>query len=90
MKLKENFALRQVAGTWVVLPLAEATLDFNGMLTLNETGLLLWRLLEKGTTKDDMAKALTDEYEVTLEQALADVDDYLAMLGNAGCVDFED
>lgn len=87
MKIKENFALRQVAGTWVVLPLAEATLDFNGMLTLNESGLMLWHLLEKGSDKESLAKALTEEYEVTFEQALADVTEFVDKLEKAGCIE---
>ena len=87
MKIKENFALRQVAGTWVVLPLAEATLDFNGMLTLNESGLMLWHLLEKGSDKESLAKALTEEYEVTFEQAFADVAEFVDKLEKAGCIE---
>ena len=87
MKVKENFALRQVAGTWVVLPLASATLNFNGMLTLNETGCMLWNLLKQGSTRETLATALTDEYDVTFEQALADVDEYLNKLDKAGCIE---
>ena len=88
MKIKDNFALRQVAGTWVVLPLAAATLNFNGMLTLNESGCMLWNLLKQGSTREALATALTDEYEVTFEQALADVDEYLNKLDKAGCIEF--
>ena len=87
MKIKENFALRQVAGTWVVLPLAEETLNFNGMLTLNETGVFLWHLLEKGSTREDLATALTNEYEVSFEDVLTDVDAYLARLKQVGCLE---
>ena len=87
MKIKENFALRQVAGTWVVLPLADATVDFTGMLTLNETGLVLWNLLKEETTREALATALTEEYDVTYEQALADVDTFIAKLNKVGCVE---
>ena len=87
MKIKENFALRQVAGAWVVLPLADATIDFTGMLTLNETGLMLWNLLNEETTAQDLAKALTEEYDVTLEQAQTDVDAFIAKLSKAGCIE---
>lgn len=87
MKLKENFVLRQVAGSWVVLPLGAASVDFNGMLTLNESGAMLWRVLEQGGGRDALADALTGEYDVSREEALADVDAYLNKLINAGCVD---
>ena len=80
MKIKENLVLRQVAGTWIVLPTAAKVLDFNGMLTLNETGLFLWRMLEQGSTREEMATALSGEYEVEFDEALADVDEYLEKL----------
>ena len=59
MKIKKNFTLRQVAGTWVVLPLSSATVDFTGMLTLNDTGIVLWNMLENDTTREAMAKTPT-------------------------------
>ena len=87
MKISDKFVLRQVAGEWIVLPVAEKTVNFNGMLTLNETGLILWKLLEQGSTREALAQALTDEYDVTNEQALADVDEYLGKLERAGCLE---
>ena len=89
MKIKENFVLRQVASSWVVLPLAEATLDFNGMLTLNESGLLLWNRLEKGCTKEELLAALTEEYDVSDDEALADIDEFLEKLKKVGCIDVQ-
>ncbi len=87
MKINENFVLRQIADTWVVLPLGDATLDFNGMITLNETGSLLWNLLEKGCEKADLVNGLLDEYDVTEEQASADVEVFLNKLRNIDCLE---
>ena len=87
MKLKENLVLRQVAKTWVVLPLGNATLDFNGLLTLNESGVLLWKALEQHGSREALANVLTKEYNVSPENALADVDDFLNKLASAGCVE---
>lgn len=87
MKIKENFVLRKVAGAWVVLPLGSATLDFNGMLTINESGLLLWRLLEVGKGPEDMVEALLAAYDVDRETATADVEEFLNKLIQAGCVE---
>ena len=47
MKLSKDFVLRQVAATWVVLPLKSDTLDFNGMIRLNDSGAMLWKCLEQ-------------------------------------------
>jgi len=87
MKIKENLVLRQVADTWTVLPLGKDIINFDGMLTLNETGAMLWQLLEKGAEKADLVAALTAEYDVTAEQAAADIDAYIEKLNSAGCLE---
>ena len=87
MKVKEDFFLRQVAGTWVVLPVGEATAKFNGMLSLNETGAMLWKLLETGADKQLLLDAMTAEYAVSPEVALKDIEGFLAKLEKAGCLD---
>lgn len=87
MKVKGNYALRQVAKTWVVMPLGLTTLDLNGMLTLNETGALMWKALEQGGDKEAMIRALTGEYNVSRERAAADVDRFLGKLADAGVLE---
>ena len=87
MKLKKDFVLRQVAGAWVVLPLGEMTVNFDGMLTLNGTGALLWKSLEAGADREALADALTNEYEVSRQQALEDVDAFVQKLRAAGCME---
>lgn len=87
MKIKDSFALRQVAGTWVVLPLAETALDFNGMLTLNESGVVLWKRLLEGCDHAALIGALTAEYEVSAEEAQKDVDAFLEKLYQIGCIE---
>lgn len=87
MKLKENYVLRQVADTWVVLPVGSALADFNGMMTLNASGALLWKAMEQGADRDKLASVLTSEYIVSLEQAQNDVDEFLEKLQMAGCLE---
>ena len=85
--LKDGFVLRQVADTWVVLPLGDAAVDFSGMLTLNESGAMLWRVLEQGASREELVAALLDEYEVSRQQAMADMDAFLNKLLQAGCLE---
>ena len=89
MKIKKNFALQEVAGNFVVLPLSTETLNFNGLITLNESGVTLYRMLEGGSTYEDMASALTREYNVSYEQALSDTREFVDVLVAAGCIDEE-
>ena len=37
MKIKDDFVLRKVADSYVVVPVNSLTLDFNGIINLNET-----------------------------------------------------
>lgn len=89
MKIKENLVLRQVADTWVVLPIAEATANFDGMLRLNETGAILWQALEKGSSREALAELLTGEFHVSVQQALEDADAFIQKLMEIGCIESE-
>ncbi len=87
MKIKDDFVLRRVANTWTVLPLSAEVLNFDGMLTLNESGAMLWNVLIKGADFDMLVDALLNEYDVTREQALADAEEFLNMLKSVGCIE---
>lgn len=86
MRIKEGYVLRQVADLWVVLPLAEETVNFNGMIKLNECGALLWKELERGCELDGLVDAVLAEYRVTREQARTDVAGFLEKLSEVGCL----
>ena len=66
-----------MAEAWVVLPLAAENLNFNGMLTLNETDSLLWKALDQGSDREALVDALTAEYAMDRDTALSDVDEFL-------------
>lgn len=86
MKIKEGFVLREVAGNFVVLPVGQASVNLNGMLSLSESGVLLWRELEKGSDRDALCDLLLEKYDVSRDEALSDVDAFLASLLKIGCI----
>ena len=67
MRIKTDYILRVVAGTNVVLPIGEATVKFNGMLTLNGSGVMLWQQLEKETSFEDLVALLCEKYDGRVE-----------------------
>ena len=77
MKIKDNFILRKVADSYVVVPVGKLTLDFNGIITLNETGAFLFELLQKGADREALIDRLLAAYDVTPARAAADVDVFL-------------
>lgn len=79
MKLKNGFVLREVAGETVVVPV-EADLNFNGMITLNEAAKVLWGVLEKETTAEELVDAILAEFDVDRATAQNDVDAFIQKL----------
>ena len=87
MKIKEGFIVRTVAGSNIVLPIGEQTVAFDGIMTINETGMFLWKLLIKGAEREELVKAILDEYEVTEQIASRYVDLFIEKLVGAGLVE---
>ena len=77
MKIKEGFLLREIAGKHVVVPIGEATLDFNGMMSLNETGAFLFEKLIEGASEEQLIEDLISTYDVERELAKKDVEDFI-------------
>ena len=59
---------------------------FNGYITLNETSAFLWELMKQPQTAEQLAQSLTEQYDVTYTQALADVKEMLHTLVTRGIV----
>ncbi len=80
MKLKDGFILKNVAENYIVVPVEGELVDLNAMITTTETGALLWKLLENGADREELYKAITDEYDVDVETAKRDVEDFINQL----------
>lgn len=87
MKIKEGYLLRQVAGSNIVVPVGEGSMDFSGVITLNDTGAFLWQQLEKDMTKEQLLEKLTAEYDVEESTAKQDIDDFAKKLREAGLIE---
>lgn len=77
MKIKEGFILRQIADSYVVVPVGQATIDFNGMMNLNETGAFLFQKMIEGTTKERLLSDMLAEYDVDKDKAQKDIDAFV-------------
>lgn len=84
MKLKDGFVLRTVGTNHLVVPVGAQTVDFRCLITLNETGAFLWQQLQQERQAEELTAALLEEYEVSAEQAAADVAAFVAKLQEAG------
>lgn len=84
MKIKEGFILRNVAGNNVVVPIGHNSVDFNGMISLNDTGAFLFEKMLQDISREDLIKAVVEEYEIDEELAKTDVDNFIEKVKGEG------
>lgn len=73
MKIIEGFRLRKLGKEHIIIGEGQQQVNFNKMVSLNETASYLWYKLEgRDFTVEDMADLLCEEYEVDRELALED------------------
>ena len=84
MKIKDGFVLRKVADTYVVVAVGAEAKKHNVMITLNETGSLLWNKLTEGTDEEGLVNAILEEYDIDKETAAKDVSAFLAKITGEG------
>lgn len=87
MNIKKGFISRQVAGSNVVVATGEQSKNFNGVIKLNESGMILWNVLVGGAEKSDLVDALLAEYDIDRVTAEKDVDKFVGELRDAGALD---
>lgn len=87
MKRLEEFISREVMGTHVLMPVGATTQKFSGMILTTETGAFIWEHIEDVSSAQEMAELLTQEFEVSREEALADVEALFAQFKAAGWIE---
>ena len=87
MKIKEGFVKRQVAGQNIVIALGEANKSFNGMINLNDSGSLIWDMLQSGCEREDIISAMLEEYDVEKDIVERDVDTFIESLKKANAIE---
>ena len=87
MKIKKDFILKKIAGSYIVVPVRQEAVDFSGIIKLSESGAFLWELLEKGAEKEDLVAKLLDEYLVDEATAQTDVDRFIDRINEAGLLE---
>ena len=81
MKLVNGFVIKTVGGKWVAVATSEAALRFKGMMVLNDTAKVIFsKLIEGETTSKELVLLITEQFDVSPEQAEGDVNSLLSKL----------
>lgn len=85
MKIRNGFILREMCGENIVAAEGLEHINFNKLISLNESAAYLWKeLVGKEFTTEDMAELLIVRYGIDKELALKDSAALCAAWQNAG------
>ena len=85
MKIKKGFELREVCGEHIIVAYGKENIDFNKVISLNESASYLWKnIVDKDFTAETLASLLQQEYEVDAETASRDAKALLDEWTNVG------
>ncbi|MBO7120081.1 MAG: PqqD family protein [Bacteroidaceae bacterium] len=88
MKIKKGFELREVCGEHIIVAYGRENIDFNKVISLNESATLLWKnIVDKDFNASTLADLLCKEYEVDAETAKRDAQALLDEWTNVGLVE---
>ena len=79
MKIKDNYIAKRVLDNDIVIDITGAT---KNLIKLNETAAFMFEKLKEGISLEELTKALTNEYEVDLDTASKDVNEFVEQLKN--------
>lgn len=90
VKIKPGFVLRKVGQAFMVMPTGPRMKEYQGMITLNETGAFLFKEVQKeGATKQKLIDACIAEYSATPEEATKAVDAFILQCAECGLMERE-
>ena len=69
MKIKDGFVKQQMGDKFIVVSSGDLSKEFHGMIELNATAADIWDLVSQGFTFSDVAKKLSEKYNIELSKA---------------------
>ena len=84
MKTKGEYVLREIGGDFILVPIGTTAMNMNGLITVDEVGVLIWKGLDSGKSEKEILEEILNEYEVSEDVARADLREFLEKLKKAG------
>jgi hypothetical protein len=73
MKIKKGYILKSVSDKYVVVPVGEEAIHFNGLITLNRSGKFLFEAMKEVSTVESLTVSMIEKYDIDAETAEQDV-----------------
>lgn len=85
----ERVVKREIGGRILLIPVAGNIADLEKIYALEGCGEFLWDLLD-GRSNDELARCVAKEFDIGIEDAVRDVEDFVGRLRELGLVEEKD
>ena len=89
MKIKKDMVARKIGTDTILVPVGNALKKHNGLFMLSESACFLWEQLPNCNSVEELAHKLYDEYDVTMEDALSDTQEFVDKLIEFEIIEFQ-
>lgn len=88
MKISNQYKVREMAGEHIIVMPGRYGVDMTRVVALNATSLYLWEALaEREFDLDEVARLLTESYEIDTETARRDAEKWIEQLAACGILE---
>lgn len=79
-KHKQKFVVRKMDKEMIMVPLTNQVADMSCVFSMNETGCLIWEMIDGKNTEEDIITYLVNEFGIDEETAEKDLSEFLKKL----------
>ena len=87
MKKKEEFIVREIVDEYVMMPVGNTALKFNGLVMANAVSAFIWENIENVNSVEELTNFICNEFEVEYEIALQDTAEIVEQMKKAGWIE---
>lgn len=87
MRIAKGFNLMNIVEQNIIVPIGAKNVNFNKMISLNDSGAFLWRQLQEDKTEEALLSAMLEEYDINETAASEDIKKFIIKLQDAGMLE---
>lgn len=81
-----DYIFRKIIDEYILVPIHQDVADMECIYTLNEVGAFIWDCLSEPAKPVEIAKEISDNFEVRADEAMEDVEDFIEQMMDIGAV----
>jgi hypothetical protein len=87
MKIKDGYMIRPMGDCYIVVSVEESEDEFDGLITINNSGKFIWELLQSNISYEEILQKLIDSYDAPENIIKKDLDKFLENAKNARLIE---